>query len=73
MIPPLGADPPQKQHVRTLGLGGQPHFRLHLEARRAAVLDQVDEGEAPEVPEVNEQLHESGDYPEPGPSRTDSR
>jgi hypothetical protein len=54
VILPLGADPAQKHDVRTLGLKGQPHLGLHLEVRRGAALDQVDESE---VPEVEGQLH----------------
>ena len=68
VILPLGADPAQKQDVRPLGLNGQPHLRLHLEVRRRAALDQVDEGE---VPEVEGQLHKREPIPTSAPSLPD--
>ncbi|NUQ78691.1 MAG: hypothetical protein HUU21_34620 [Polyangiaceae bacterium] len=54
MILPFDADSAQQQDVRPLGLNRQPHLGLHLEVRRRAALNQVDEGE---VPEVEGQLH----------------
>jgi hypothetical protein len=44
MILPFDADSAQKQDICSLGLNGQPHLGLHLEVRRGAALDQVDEG-----------------------------
>jgi hypothetical protein len=54
MILPFNTDSAQKQEIGALGLNGQPHLGLHLEARRCAALNQVGEGE---VPEVERQLH----------------
>src|SRR4029079_6921699 len=48
------ADPAQQQHVRSVGLDGQPHLGLHLEVRWGAALDQVDERK---VPKIEGELH----------------
>jgi hypothetical protein len=41
MILPFNTDSAQKQEIGALGLNGQPHLGLHLEARRCAALNQV--------------------------------
>jgi hypothetical protein len=58
------ADAAKQEHVGALRLDGQAHLGLDLEVRRSPVLDEVDEGE---VPQIEAQIH-GGSVCSAGPS-----